>query len=314
MNAKVEEISKNIKDIHIQGATNVALATLDGIRISAKKYKKESIPLFIKHVISIGKKLSEARENEPLARNAVKYIRYMIKKSEISSFSDAKKTVLEACDKYREMISEAKRKMIEVGIKVLEKESVVLTHCHSSSATSILINAYKERKRSKKKFQVFSTETRPLYQGRKTVKELLAAKVPVTQIVDSAAASFIIEDQYEKIGAAIVGCDELLKDGSFINKVGTYQVALAATVDKDEFFVATTLLKFDPTRSTKDTKIEQRDEEEVWEDAPKGLRIINPAFDQVRAEFVTAYITEAGLLTNKEIVLAAKKEYPWMWN
>jgi len=302
---KLNKIVKDIKAIKIQGATNVALATLEGIKLVANDYKGDDTRDIVKDA---GERLSLARENEPLARNAVKYVLDTIP----SNSTDAN-VIIKACDKYGEIIRAAKKEIVKYGVEALKNEEVVLTHCHSSTSTSILIEVDRNRKEGGSSFRVVSTETRPLYQGRKTARELFQAGVDVTQIVDSANASFIIDDTYLPVGAVIVGCDELLKDGSFINKVGTYTIALAAKEGKDEFYVATTLLKLDPNRDPRNTTIEQRESSEIWKDAPKGLKIINPAFEQINSSYVSRYITEAGLLKSKDLLSEAKKYYPWIF-
>ncbi|MFC1780163.1 translation initiation factor eIF-2B, partial [Patescibacteria group bacterium] len=221
--------------------------------------------------------------------------------------------VTNACDSYESMITDAKVEIIKNGTEALIKESIVLTHCHSSTSVSILKNVAKFKEIESKIFKVIATETRPRYQGRKTAKELLESGVDVTQIVDSACASFIVGDDYHPVGAVVVGCDELLKDGSFINKVGTFSIAISAKQGADEFYVATTLLKLDPLRKPKLAEIEQRDASEVWNEAPKGLKIINPAFERVDAKYVTGYITEAGVLKGSELIENAKRVYPWLF-
>jgi ribose 1,5-bisphosphate isomerase len=306
---KIKKIESDIKSIKIQGATNVALATVLGIKVVADNFKDDSKRL-ISEIRKVGDRLSLARENEPLARNAVRYILSSAKKisDEVSMFQ----IVTNACDAYESMIADAKVEITKNGTEALIKESVVLTHCHSSTSVTTLKNVAKFKEIEGKIFKVIATETRPLYQGRKTAKKLMEAGVDVTQIVDSACASFIVGDEYHPVGAVIVGCDELLKDGSFINKVGTFSIAISAKQGADEFYVATTLLKLDPSRKPKLAKIEQRDAREVWDGAPKGLKIINPAFERVEAKYVTGYITEAGVLKGSELIENAKRVYPWL--
>jgi len=305
---KINHIERDIKSIEIQGATNVALATLEGLRLVARNFEGKSLDLR-KEVARVGKRLSEARENEPLARNALKFVLQSLEGEDLK----LKERVLGACDGYESMIADGKVGMIQFGTEVLHKEDVILTHCHSSSAVTILKNVAKYKAIKGKSVKIIATETRPRFQGRKTAKELLRAGIDVTQIVDSACASFIVDDRYLPVGAVIVGCDELLRDGSFINKVGTYSIALAAKKGADEFYVATTLLKLDPQRDPDLAEIELRDASEVWEDAPKGLKIINPAFEQVSSAYVTGYITEAGVLKKRELLKEAKKIYPWIF-
>ncbi len=298
MNKSILKIKKDIESITIQGATNVALATLKGMKIASKDKSFEE-------TIKAGKILADARDNEPLARNAVKFV--------VCNSRREVDNVIKKCEQFEEVISKAKKKMVVYGTEAIKDEEVVLTHCHSSTALAIIKNAVEYKKDKGGGLRIIATETRPRYQGRKTAKELFEEGVDVTLITDSASASFIIEDEYEPVGAIIVGCDELLRDGSFINKVGTYAMARAAEDGADEFYVATTLLKFDPDRKITPSMIEMRKAEEVWEDAPDGLEIINPAFDRVGGKFVTGYITEAGVIKAEQIVEKAKKVYPWMF-
>lgn len=309
---QIYRLEEDIKTVTIQGATNVALATLEGIRLVAKNISGDR-KILLRAVKEIGEKLSNARVNEPLARNAVKYIFTKLNQSKSTMPKDAQIEVLGLCTEYESMIAEGKKHIVAFGAEVLNKEDVVLTHCHSSTTTKILINVAKLKEIEQKEFKVVSTETRPLYQGRKTAKELFGAGVDITQIVDSACASFIVDDRYLPVGAIIVGCDELLKDGSFINKVGTYSIALSAEKGKDKFYVATHLLKMDPKRDVIIPDIEQRAANEIWDHAPKGLKIINPAFEHTPSELVTGYITEAGLLTKDELLPKAEEAYPWLF-
>ncbi|MBN2015955.1 hypothetical protein JW766_03920 [Candidatus Dojkabacteria bacterium] len=310
--SKIKGIVKDIKSIRIQGATNVAFATLEGIKLYSEWYVGK-VAGYKKELKEIGDMLSLARDNEPLARNAVKYVLQASSSIKASELDELRGKVETACSAYESMLAEAKVDMIKFGTEALAKEDVILTHCHSSSAITIIKNVAQLKTIEGKSLKVVATETRPLYQGRKTAKELFEAGLDVTQIVDSACASFITEDKYLPVGAVIVGCDELLKDGSFINKVGTFAIALAAHEGVDEFYVATTLLKLGLESHPKKVGIEERESSEVWDKAPKGLKIINPAFEQVDSKYVTGYITEAGVLRREELIIKAREVYPWLW-
>jgi len=305
---QIKRIANDISQINIQGATNVAYAVVSGLELFLKSSEIKDKKSFKKEFIEVGRILSEARENEPMARNAFKYIFQTYKQTK-----SLQETIKSTKD-YFELINSAKEKMIVFGSEKLMNYDVILTHCHSSSVEKILENVNNVKQiNSKKKLQVVATETRPLYQGRKTSAKLFKKGVDVTLIVDNAAGSFILDKNEFDIGCVIIGCDELLKDGSFINKVGSIHLALATLKDKDKLFVATSLLKLDFSKDPQKAKIEKRDAKEIWEDAPKGLKIVNPAFDQIDAEFVSGYITEAGVLTKEDLVPSAKRLYPWMF-
>ncbi|MDD3648432.1 MAG: hypothetical protein PHS44_08125 [Candidatus Dojkabacteria bacterium] len=308
---KIRKLEKDIKAIRIQGATNVALATLEGIRQFASSNKDLSGTRLKNGVLKVGSLLSGARENEPLARNAVKYLRKELGRDEESIDTER---IFEICDQYESLIQEGKISIVSYGTEVLREYDVVLNHCHSSTAITILKNVAQFRKIKERKFRVVATETRPLYQGRLSAKELLDAGVRTTLIVDSVCASFITDDRYVPVDAVVVGCDEILGDGSIINKVGTFSIALAAQKGCDNFYVATTLLKLEHSKNAKNVDIEQRAAEEIWKEAPRDLEIINPAFELIRQEFITGYITEVGVLKPKDLMSSAKKFYPWLFD
>ena len=99
-------------------------------------------------------------------------------------------------------------------------------------------------------------------------------------IVDSAVRSFI-----KSADLVLVGSDAMTSEGNVINKIGTSQIALAANEARIPFYVVTELLKFDPQTIHGDYEaIEERDASEIWEDAPDGLKIRNPAFDVTRRD------------------------------
>ncbi len=290
---EIKELESDISSIKIQGATNVAMSTVRGMKIAFNGGGS------IEEVLRVGERLANTRLNEPMARNAVKYIKHMLK---------AGADIDTLIDEYGELIKKSKIKIREVGAENLHKYNVILTHCHSSTSTAILV----ELSKNNKDLKIVSTETRPKYQGRLTSKELVEAGIDVTMVVDSVASSFIVDDRYLPVEAIIIGTDELLRNGIVINKVGSYQMALAAKNGNDDFYVATSLLKLDPERDESLPEVEMREASEVWEEAPENLKIINPAFEWIPPDLITGYITEAGLLRSKELLSKAKEIYPWI--
>ncbi|HVR73924.1 MAG TPA: s-methyl-5-thioribose-1-phosphate isomerase, partial [Planctomycetota bacterium] len=147
---------------------------------------------------------------------------------------------------------------------------------------------------------VFADETRPLLQGaRLTSWELGRAGVHVTLICDSAAASVIGSG---RVHCVIVGADRIASNGDVANKIGTYGVAVLAREHGVPFYVAAPTTTFDlKLRSGKEIPIEERAAGEVVEGfgrrtAPRGVEVFNPAFDVTPARFVTAIITETGVI------------------
>ena len=165
-------------------------------------------------------------------------------------------------------------------------------------------------------FHVFADETRPLLQGaRLTAWELQRAGVDVTLITDNMAAMVMKQG---KVDAVIVGCDRVAANGDVANKIGTYGVAVLAKEHGIPFYVAAPVSTIDPGTATGDQiVIEERDPKEVAcgfgrRTAPEGVRIYNPAFDVTPAKYVTAIVTNRGILyppyPESICALLAKKE------
>ena len=147
---------------------------------------------------------------------------------------------------------------------------------------------------------VIARETRPLLQGaRLTAWELAQAGIDVTLIADAAAAHCLARG---KANCIIVGADRIARNGDTANKIGTYELALAAARHRVPFFVAAPLSTFDPALRAGDAiVIEERPGEEIsviggsLRVAPEGVCCANPAFDVTPAELITAIVTEEGV-------------------
>ena len=295
---------KDIKSLKIQGATNVASAAVEALKWKAKRISsKRKIDFLIKlekykHI------LVETRATEPLMRNILRYIIYMLRRSDYEKSKDLIPLINLTSEDFIFNLREAKKRIAEVGGNRIKNNSTVFTHCHSSTVLGIL----KKARELGKKFRVIHTETRPLYQGHITAKELTKAGIPATMVVDSAISTYI-----KKADMAIVGADVITAESSLINKVGTLYLALASKRVNIPFFSAAVLAKFDPeTIFGKLESIEMRNPREVWKNPPKKLKILNPAFDITSRSLINAYITEGGLVTPESVPNVVHDRHPWI--
>ena len=183
----------------------------------------------------------------------------------------------------------------------------IMTHCHSGSVVKILTTARDQGK----KIHVYNTETRPLYQGRRTSNDLVKVGVPDTMITDDTAPFFVdnIYDSHVDIDMVIIGSDCIKLNGDVFNKVGSFAIAMAAWHSGIPVYIVGSLMKVDGNDTV---QIEKRDGKELRAEAPKGLEILNFAFDRVPAKFITGIITEYGIIAPKDIKKYVKEYYPWM--
>jgi len=196
------------------------------------------------------------------------------------------------------------RRIGDLGASLLPANKDVMTHCNTGSlatggygtALGIVRSAWRDGRIG----NVLVTETRPFLQGsRLTAWELLSDGIPHTIITDSMAAHVM---KTGKVGAVVVGADRIARNGDTANKIGTYGLAVLARAHKIPFVVAAPLSTFDPrAASGADIPIEQRDPREVTTFAgialaPAASPSSNPAFDVTPAEYITAIVSERGVL------------------
>ncbi|UCG87854.1 MAG: S-methyl-5-thioribose-1-phosphate isomerase [Gemmatimonadota bacterium] len=185
----------------------------------------------------------------------------------------------------------------EAGLPLIEERATVMTHCNAGALATggigtALAPVYVAHE-SNRQVAVISTETRPLRQGaRLTAWELTRAGVPVTSIVDGAAAAVMAQG---RVNLVITGADRIAANGDVANKIGTYGLAVLAWAHGIPFYVAAPYSTFDLSTATgSGIPIEQRGLEEI--DTARGASALNPAFDVTPSQYVTALITDRGVI------------------
>jgi methylthioribose-1-phosphate isomerase len=177
---------------------------------------------------------------------------------------------------------------------MVEDGDTILTHCWAESS---LIETLAAATRAGKKVKVFCTETRPYLQGaRLTAHSVAEMGIDVTVITDNMAAHAMDRGLVSKLMTA---ADRVTLSGHVINKVGTYQLAIAA----HNFGIPFTAMVRSPdpkASDPKDVEMEERDPEESLHCL--GMRTASPlakgwypAFDVTPPRFVSAIATSVGV-------------------
>ncbi|TVY10466.1 S-methyl-5-thioribose-1-phosphate isomerase [Paenibacillus cremeus] len=216
----------------------------------------------------------------------------------------AKQALLDEARAIQAEDEETCRLIGEHALGLFEDGMGVLTHCNAGGlATARYGTATAPMYLAKEKgmnLKVFADETRPVLQGaRLTAFELQQAGVDVTLICDNMAGAVMAKGWVQ---AVIVGTDRVAANGDVANKIGTYSVAVLAKAHGIPFYVACPMSTIDLTTPTGgDIPIEERHEDEITQGfgkrtAPVGVKVFNPAFDVTPNEYVTAIITEKGVI------------------
>jgi ribose 1,5-bisphosphate isomerase len=292
----IQNLIKEIKELKIQGNTNIAKSSAKGLLEFVTHAKVNNLADFILKIKKYAIELAEARPNEPLAFNAMTFIIKDIEKCD--THQQVRVRLIERIESFFNYIDESYEIIRQNAFDLIKGYDIYMTHCHSSLVRDVLIKIHKFNP----KIKVINTETRPMYQGRITAKKLSDEGVEVLQIVDSATSSILLDQRYSKPDVILVGSDGVTVDGDLINKIGTYNIAIAAKEAGIPVYVLTQSMKLDLRSSKKvDFEIELRDVKEIWEKPPKNVSLLNPAFDLVPAKYITGgYITEKGVLKPSE--------------
>ncbi len=302
---EVLQIAEDIKTMRIRGAGKIARSAAKALMIAAEKYRG-SRDEFKKYMEKVANIILNTRPTAVSLPNAVMYVMTRLRRSE-GDLEELKQTVIASAKEFIDKSLEAVKKIAEYGARMINDGDIIMTHCHSTAAVSIIIEAHKQGKNVK----VYSDETRPKFQGRITSSQLAEAGIDVTLVPDSAMRLIV-----KRVDKVIVGADAIASNGALVNKIGTSQLALAAHEAGVMFLVAAETYKFSPMTFIGElVKIELRDPTEVvsneWLKENPGVKVLNPSFDVTPPEYIDAIITELGVIPPHAAVLILTESFGW---
>ncbi|MCD6324495.1 MAG: ribose 1,5-bisphosphate isomerase [Desulfurococcales archaeon] len=301
----VVKIREEIRTMVIRGAGKIARAGASALAEAAKAFNGSDVEDFLRYMMAVGEYVKSARPTAVSLPNAVAYVLNRLRKARPSSLGEAVNLVIRSADEFITYSKNSVKIIGELGARRIANGDVVMTHCHSTVAVSVIATAHKHGKVNK----VFVKETRPRMQGLITAKALADAGLDVILIPDSSVRYFM-----KKVNKVVVGADTIAANGAVINKVGTSVVALAAKEARVRTYVAAETYKFSPLTVVGElVPIEIRSPEEVvskeWLESNPNVRIFNPAFDVTPPEYIDAIITEKGVIPPQAAILILMEEY-----
>ncbi len=295
-----------VRRLVVRGAPAIGCAAAYGMVIGLRELRSSKPVAFRRGVERVRERLAASRPTAANLFGAIDRMREIALKSLQSGSSRAAtlECLLEEAHAILHEDEDLCRAIGEHGSRLLRSGWSVLTHCNAGSlatagigtALAVVYRAVEKGKR----LRVLADETRPLLQGaRLTSWELQQAGVDVTVICDNAAAAVM---QRGKVDCVVVGADRIAANGDVANKIGTYAVAVLAKEHGVPFYVAAPSTTIDlATRTGAGIPIEERSADEVVagfgsRTVPRGVDVLNPAFDVTPAKLVHAIITEKGVV------------------
>ncbi|HEX4064983.1 MAG TPA: S-methyl-5-thioribose-1-phosphate isomerase [Acidobacteriaceae bacterium] len=302
-----QQVADIISTMVVRGAPAIGVSAAMGLALGVKSSQAGTVPALGAEFATMCRTLAATR---PTAVNlfwAIERMRRLFDQLAARPGMTVERIrealIAEAQRMYDEDIA-ACRVMGGHGAPLLPNLGGVLTHCNAGALATCgygtALGVIRSAVEQGHQIHVYADETRPFLQGaRLTAWELMHDGIPTTVLCDNMAASLMRQG---KIQAVIVGADRIAANGDVANKIGTYGVAVLAKEHGIPFFVAAPWSTIDLKTPTGDAiPIEQRAQKEVTHHAgkqltPHGVGIENPAFDVTPARYVTAIITERGVL------------------
>jgi len=290
----------------------IGVAAAFGMALGAREYRGDDPRELLVHLEQVAATL---RATRPTAVNLAWGIERAMEVARLALVGSAEVDA-DAVDRARTAILARARQMADEdvavnrrmgrwGAELVPPSARILTHCNAGALAAVdygsALGVIRAAVESGKQVHVLVDETRPFLQGaRLTAWELQQAGIPLTLIADSMAGHFIARGEVDLV---VVGADRVAANGDVANKIGTYTLAVLCKENGIPFYVAAPTSTIDLSVATgADIPIEERSSDEVTHlagqaIAPKGIAAAHPAFDVTPARYVTAIITEQGILT-----------------
>jgi len=297
-------VAEAIRSMVVRGAPAIGVAAAFGAAFGARDIQASDYAAFEGPFHVVCEHLAATR---PTAVNlfwALDRMKACAEENAQLPLPELKKRLLAEALEIAEEDDRINRTMGAFGAELFPAEGRILTHCNAGALATggygTALGVIRAAVEAGKKISVFADETRPFLQGsRLTAWELAKDGIDVTLICDNMAGYLMSKGEIDGI---IVGADRIAANGDTANKIGTYTLAILAREHGIPFYVAAPMSTIDfsiPDGSL--IPIEERDRREVTHLgdkmlAPDGIKVRNPAFDVTPQRYISAIITERGVV------------------
>jgi methylthioribose-1-phosphate isomerase len=298
-----QQVAHAIRSMQVRGAPAIGVTAAMGVALGAW-HAPEEPQAFTSELEQICDSLAQTR---PTAVNlfwAIGRMRERARQLAHRPVPEVKRALVEEAQRIAAEDEAACRQIGEHGAALFAPGDGVLTHCNAGGLATVdygtALAPLRWAHEHGTPLHVWVDETRPFLQGaRLTAWELTQLGIDCTLIADNMAASMMGQGRVQKV---IVGADRIAANGDVANKIGTYGLAILAQAHGIPFYVAAPTSTVDLSlASGAQIPIEERDPAEVTQFrgtqvAPPGMRAAHPAFDVTPARYVSAIVTEHGVL------------------
>ena len=281
----IDETAEEIQEMQTHSSSVVAVRAAQALEELTER-EFATVEEYTRALERNGTVLRRANSSHASLQNAVREVVGDVTDADPDSVEEAKQRTTETIETVVARIESGKRLAAENAVDVLEDGATLLTHDYSST----VLEAIEQAVEAGKTFDIYVTEARPRYIGRKTARALADLEgAETTLITDSAHGHYL-----EECDRVIVGMDCIVDD-TLYNRVGTFPIASTA----DRLDVPVTVLG-------SGTKLvdggfvfenEFRSASEVMAEPADGFDVANPAYDATPIALLESVITDEGRQT-----------------
>lgn len=278
----IDETIEEISEMQTHSSSVVAIKAADALRELLDR-DFATVEEYERTLERNGSALRRANVSHASLQNAVREVVAVVSDGEFEKVANAKAATEQAIDTVIDRIEAGKHRAAEQAAAWLEDGSTILTHDYSSTVLEAIDIAVSDGTY----LEVYVTEARPRYLGRKTVRALAEMdRVEATLIVDSAGGYYL-----DECDAVVVGMDCIVEE-TLYNRVGTYPIAATAAEAEVPFVVVGSGAKIVDGGFVFENEV--RSPSEVMREPPEGFGVQNPAYDATPLTLVDSIITDEG--------------------
>ena len=211
---------------------------------------------------------------------------------EIPDFAECKKRIIDRGCWFASKAANCRQSIADLVCRFITDDTVLFLHGHSRVVTQCLVHAASRGTH----FSVIVTEGRPDFAGHRAAKELVAAGIPVTIILDAAVAHHM-----EKASLVLLGAEGVVENGGIINKVGTKMICMVAKTLKKPVYVAAESYKFARLFPLTQQDLPETEQQELktvgGETLPAEVKVDNPSCDYTQPQYITSIFSDLGILS-----------------
>ncbi|MGC9106274.1 MAG: S-methyl-5-thioribose-1-phosphate isomerase [Thermoprotei archaeon] len=307
-NRTPEDVAESIRLMKVRGAPAIGISAAYGMVLALASSKPEDLDSAINALARAKEVLDKAR---PTAVNLswatsrmLTKAKQLVEEGRVRNVNELREELEAEANRVYDEELDAEIRIGLYGLEKIETGDSILTQCNAGGLATgtglgTALAPMKLAKMLGYDVHVFAPETRPWLQGaRLTVYELIEEGVPVTLITDTAVGLVMYQG---KVDSVMVGADRILADGHVFNKIGTFKEAVIAHELGIPFYALAPSSSFDLKSRVEDIVIEERSPDEVRTVrgipiAPQNVKVYNPVFDVTPPKYVTALITEKGVI------------------